>query len=135
MHSFSKTSKNRLAQCHKDLQFIFNEVIKDIDCSILTGHRVKVVQDDAYLLKKSKLKFPFSKHNKTPSLAVDAAPYPIDWDDLRRFYFFAGYVMRIATESFRAGKTSHVVRWGGDWDGDYDLKDQKFNDLVHFELI
>ena len=24
--------------------------------------------------------------------------------------------------------------WGGDWDGDTDLKDNAFDDLVHFEL-
>jgi peptidoglycan LD-endopeptidase CwlK len=27
------------------------------------------------------------------------------------------------------------IRWGGDWDGDGDLSDHKFNDLPHFELI
>ena len=26
------------------------------------------------------------------------------------------------------------VRWGGDWDSDLDFNDQKFLDLVHFEL-
>ena len=24
--------------------------------------------------------------------------------------------------------------WGGDWDGDTDLNDNNFDDLVHFEL-
>lgn len=27
------------------------------------------------------------------------------------------------------------IRFGGDWDRDYDLDDQDFMDLVHFELI
>ena len=26
------------------------------------------------------------------------------------------------------------LRWGGDWDRDFDLKDQRFNDYPHFEL-
>ena len=26
------------------------------------------------------------------------------------------------------------IIWGGDWDGDTDLKDNAFDDLVHFEL-
>ena len=26
------------------------------------------------------------------------------------------------------------MRWGGDWDKDFDLDDQTFNDLCHFEL-
>jgi hypothetical protein len=27
------------------------------------------------------------------------------------------------------------VRWGGDWDGDFETKDNKFDDLVHFEIL
>ena len=27
------------------------------------------------------------------------------------------------------------IRWGGDWDSDNDLNDQKFMDLAHFEEI
>ena len=26
------------------------------------------------------------------------------------------------------------LRWGGDWDMDHNFKDQKFDDLCHFEL-
>ena len=26
------------------------------------------------------------------------------------------------------------IRWGGDWDKDYDEKDERFRDLPHFEL-
>ena len=28
-----------------------------------------------------------------------------------------------------------TLRWGGDWDGDRDFKDQRFIDLPHFELV
>ena len=27
------------------------------------------------------------------------------------------------------------IRWGGDWDRDTDLSDNRFNDLPHFELM
>ena len=27
------------------------------------------------------------------------------------------------------------IRYGGDWNGNFDLKDQNFYDGVHFELI
>jgi hypothetical protein len=27
------------------------------------------------------------------------------------------------------------LRWGGDWDMDTEVKDNKFDDLVHFELV
>jgi len=128
-HKFSETSKKRLDTCHTDLQRVFYEVVKQFDCSILDGHRGKERQNAYFRARKSKKQWPNSKHNTYPSLAVDVAPYPIDWDDLERFRYFAGYVMGIAH--------SMGIRllWGGDWDGDTDLKDQTFNDLCHFELI
>jgi hypothetical protein len=27
------------------------------------------------------------------------------------------------------------IRWGGDWNGDWKVKDNHFDDLPHFELI
>ena len=35
----------------------------------------------------------------------------------------------------RAVELGIRLRWGGDWDGDNELRDQTFNDLVHFEVI
>ena len=76
----------------------------------------------------SKLQYPKGKHNQYPSLAVDVAPYPIDWKDRERFTYFAGFVMGIAASM---GLT---IRWGGDWDRDTELKDNNFDDLPHFEI-
>jgi peptidoglycan L-alanyl-D-glutamate endopeptidase CwlK len=58
------------------------------------------------------------------------APYPIDWNDTKRFYHFAGFVLGVAKSS----KIAIPIRWGGDWDSDNDLNDQTFMDLVHWEL-
>ena len=69
-----------------------------------------------------------SHHNSDPSRAVDVAPYPIDWNDTERFGRFAGFVLGMAAAM------GIPLRWGGDWDRDNDTHDQKFNDLVHFEL-
>lgn len=128
MPRFSESSIKRLQTCHPDLQKVFNEVIKYVDCTILCGHRDQADQDEAYRTGKSKLQWPRSKHNNAPSLAVDVVPYPVDWNDHKRFYYFAGFVLGIA-------RTLGVeLRYGGDWDGDFDLKDQNFFDLPHFEL-
>jgi peptidoglycan L-alanyl-D-glutamate endopeptidase CwlK len=27
------------------------------------------------------------------------------------------------------------IRWGGDWNGDLQFRDEKFKDLPHFELV
>ena len=54
-------------------------------------------------------------------------PFP-GWENIKTFYFFGGYVVRTAEV------LGIKLRWGGDWDSDYDLDDQKFMDLIHFEL-
>lgn len=138
MPAFGKTSTQRLATCHPSLQKVFNEVIKTFDCSIICGHRDEKTQNEYYEKSTeensskvliSKLKYPNSKHNANPSLAVDVAPYPIDWDDTKRFYLFAGYVLATANQ------LGIKLRWGGDWDSDNQVNDQSFNDLVHFEIV
>jgi peptidoglycan L-alanyl-D-glutamate endopeptidase CwlK len=136
MPRYSKKSAERLATCHSDLQMIFNRVIEEYDCSILYGHRSE--SEQIRLFKEGKSKVKIGKHNLDPSEAVDAAPYPINWGEtgsesekmlnLSRFYHFAGYVKSVADEM------GIPIRWGGDWDGDGDFTDQKFHDLVHFEL-
>ena len=68
-------------------------------------------------------------------MAVDVAPYPIDWHDQRRFDYFAGHVMATAKLLHYEGFMRHRVRWGGDWNNDGQLRDNEFNDLVHFELM
>jgi len=139
MPEFSKTSRQRLESCHDDLQAVFNIVIQGLDCTILEGFRPEVKQNALFEQGKSKLKYPMSKHNRRPSWAVDVAPYPIDWGEkgsperrrkaLARFYYFAGYVQKTAD---RLGVR---LRYGGDWDGDFDFSDNAFDDLVHYELV
>lgn len=128
MPKFGPRSTKNLSEAHPLLQELFNEVIKHYDCAVIEGHRPKEEQDKAFHGGKSRVQWPNSKHNKQPSLAVDVCPYPIDWNDTKRFYYFAGKV--IAT----AELMGIDVRWGGDWDSDNDFRDQTFNDLPHFEL-
>ena len=135
MAKFGVKSNLNLDTCHKDQQVIFREVVKGFDCSITCGYRNKINQITAYESGKSENHWPDSKHNLTPSMAVDAIPYPVDWHDIKRFHLFAGYVIATANQLFQNDKISHRVRWGGDWDSDTQVNDQSFNDLGHFELI
>jgi len=130
MASFGKRSRRRLATCHPDLQRLFRAVVPIYDCTILDGYRGKTRQNKLFALGKSKVKYPKGRHNKKPSEGIDVAPWPIpDWEDRKFFYFFGGVVKGIA-------KCLEIkIRWGGDWDGDNDLNDQTFNDLIHFELV
>jgi peptidoglycan L-alanyl-D-glutamate endopeptidase CwlK len=135
MPMFSQSSLSKLSTCHLDLQRIFFEVVKTYDCVILEGYRDKEGQDKAFLEGKTKLQWPNGNHNVNPSIAVDVAPYPIDWNDSKRFYYFAGFVFGIAYTLKLERKIYYGLRWGGDWNGNRDFSDQSFNDLVHFELI
>ena len=129
MPKFSNRSKNNLITCHPKLQELFHTIIKNYDCTIIEGHRSNDRQDELFHQGKSKLKSGQSKHNNNPSLAVDAIPYPIDWNDKIKFYHFVGYVKATADQ------LNIKIRCGADWDNDNDLKDKTFFDLPHFELI
>ena len=128
MPKFGTRSKSRLHTCDERLQDLFEEVVKSFDCSVIEGHRGKEKQNAAYDKGNSKLRYPKGKHNQIPSIAVDVIPYPIDWEDRDRMHYFAGFVLGIAK------KMKLKIRWGGDWNMDTHTKDNRFDDLVHFEI-
>ena len=128
-YKFGFKSQKNLASAHSDLQALFNEVINHYDCAVIEGFRGQDRQDHLVQAGLSKLNYPHSKHNALPSLAVDVIPWPVDWNDKSRFYYFGGLVKGIASQM------GIKIRWGGDWDGDNSFKDQSFHDLPHFELV
>lgn len=129
MPRFGSRSKKNLKTCHEDLQDLFNEVIKHVDCSVIEGHRNRLRQDKLFDEGKTKVKYPNGRHNATPSNAADVVPYPIDWSDRERFHLFAGFVLGIA-------KSMEInIRWGGDWNMNFEVDDNQFDDFPHFELI
>ena len=128
MPRFGKRSREGLATCEKDLQMVFNEVIKYVDCSVLEGHRKKDRQNALYDEGKTKVRYPNGRHNASPSRAVDVTPYPVDWADRERQTLFAGFVLGVANQM------GIKLRWGGDWDQDFQVQDNKFDDFPHFEL-
>lgn len=73
------------------------------------------------------LRNPFaSKH--TLGLAVDICPYPVDWNDIKKFD-------AIAKAMLQAGKELGVkVRWGADWDNDGNYREKGEYDSPHFEI-
>lgn len=120
MPKFSKSSLEKLETCDERLQRLMKEAIKYYDFSVLCGHRGKEEQNRVYEKGNSSLKWPYSKHNKKPSLAVDIAPYPIDWHNIDRFYELAGVVKTCAEQ------LNLKVRWGGDW--------LSFKDYPHWQV-
>jgi peptidoglycan LD-endopeptidase CwlK len=61
--------------------------------------------------------------------AVDLAPWPIDWEDSKRFE-------QLAELMFEAAQIEKVrVRWGRDWDEDGRYEEKGETDGPHFELV
>jgi peptidoglycan L-alanyl-D-glutamate endopeptidase CwlK len=131
MYKFGEKSLAQIATLHPLLQQVLHEVIKHVDFAVTDGHRGEAEQEAAYASGASQAHFGQSPHNKTPSMGVDLAPYPVDYsgpEARERFAFLAGHVM----------VTAHAMgidlTWGGDWDRDGETKDNKFDDMPHFEL-
>lgn len=169
MNTFSEVSLERLNSCHPALQKLAHHVLREMDISIIEGWRSPERQ--LQLHEDNLTKVLVSKHNhrlelpsgeKVPwSLAMDIAPYPVDFGKTPKqiLQLYVDKVMDAETiallerEFIKASitmarfyylgalvrKTAEVlnitIRWGGDWDSDTDFFDQTFNDLVHFELV
>jgi len=131
MFSFGKKSKELLKTLNPDMVRVVNRAMswQIMDFSILETLRLESRQRMLYLNGASKTMN--SKHLKQPdgyAHAVDAAPYPIDWQDTGRFYILNG-ILRAA-----ASVEGVEIRTGADWDSDGIIKDQSFHDLPHSEL-
>ena len=140
MYIWSSHSLKHKNTCCRSIQRLFDEVLKEVDCRYECGYRNKTEQNRLFELGISKVQWPDSKHNIFPSLAADVIPYPVIWPkiedgiekyslDLGRLYMFVGYVKGIAYE------LGISIRAGADWDNDFQVSDQTFHDLPHFELI
>lgn len=131
MPYFGARSKLRLSSCHPHIQDVMNTVIPHIDFTIIYGFRNEADQTAAFEARpqRSQVPWPQSTHNTDPSEGIDVAPFPIAWDDRERFTLLAGMILMAAYD------LGIVLRWGGDWDRDTEVKDNKFDDLGHFELV
>jgi peptidoglycan L-alanyl-D-glutamate endopeptidase CwlK len=155
MPLYSKASTKKLLTCHPDLVTVMEYVVDYFDNTIVYGYRspreqfilyqkgrkYNVIDRKWHITDKSQVVtykdgyINKSMHNHNPSRAVDAVAYPIDWDDKKRQLYLAGFVMGIAQKLYDDGVIKHRLRCGCDWDGDTQVKDERFEDLYHFELI
>lgn len=137
MYKFSKRSRDNLSTASENLQRLFNEVIKEIDCTVICGHRSSEEQFELYkkgrvnkdfkwiVVDKSKVvtnidgRAKKSNHNYLPSRAVDVVPYPLDLNDIAAFKKLGEVVKRKAKE------LGIKISWGGDW--------QTLKDYPHYE--
>lgn len=119
--SLSQKSREKLNTCDAQLVALVRAMSEEMDLVVLCGFRGQKEQDEAFANNKSKVQYPNSKHNKLPSLAVDIAPSPIDWNNLGLFIKMGELAKRKAKE------LGINIRWGGDF--------ATLRDFVHFEII
>lgn len=67
-----------------------------------------------------------SKH--VSGKAVDLVPYPVDWNDLKKFDVIAQAMLQASKE------LGIAIRWGADWDGDGKPRERGESDSPHFEI-
>jgi peptidoglycan L-alanyl-D-glutamate endopeptidase CwlK len=138
MPVLSETSKQRLATCDIRLQDVLNEAIKHMDFVVIEGHRDEAAQNEAVRTGKSQKPWPTGNHNRSPSSAVDIAPYfadikNVDWGDIVAFGRLMGVVQCIADQR------SIALRFGLDWNSNLHTvgRDPKEHllDAPHIELV
>ena len=120
MPYFSERSRRRLLTADSRLIAVCSDVILHCDFSILCGHRTREEQEDAVEQGASLLHWPHSRHNRQPSLAVDVAPWPINWNKEERFIELAGALI------YAARVRGIELEWGGHW--------RNFRDLPHIQV-
>ncbi len=123
-YKFSRESLTKICSCAGELQSLLHYAISHKDCpfdfTVLCGFRGEKEQNKAYEDGKSKLKYPKSKHNSIPALAVDIAPYPVNWNDLEKFKILTDHIKKCAKEM------GIIINCGIDW--------KNFVDAPHIEL-
>lgn len=133
-YKFSRRSKLALSTANPRFTELCNIVLGlgIFDFGVISGNRGEDEQNKLYFQGYSKVKFPHSKHNKTPSDAIDWVLYingKPNWTDTNSYYMAIGVFLAVAaTIDFK-------IISGGDWSGDFSTKDQSFFDLGHLEKI
>ena len=134
MPVFGPRSEENLSQAHPALQTVMRAAIARTkqDFTVICGHRDKAGQEAAFRAKNTKVRYPNSAHNQTPSCAVDVIPYPFKgWNDKnihKELKAIADVVLAVAKE------LNIPVRWGADWNRNGRTDDETFVDSPHFEL-
>jgi peptidoglycan L-alanyl-D-glutamate endopeptidase CwlK len=125
-YTFSQSSRNRLKDVHPDLIAVLEKALSYnvIDFTVLPDGGARNFQKQKDLVAKGASQTLKSKHliqKDGYGHAVDVAPYPVDFENLPRFYLMATTIFRAANE------LGVKIEWGGHW--------KNFKDYPHFQLV
>lgn len=136
-YKLSVVGLSELSTCCPEIVEIVLEAIKTspIDFGIPRhgGKRTAEKQNELFLAGLSKMDGVKKKSKHQTGDAFDIIAYVpavggYTYDE-RYYYVIAGHILGTAK------RLGYELIWGRDWDGDWDLSDQTFNDYVHFELV
>lgn len=134
-HKFGGSSKERLDTVDRVLQEVMEYAISisHIDFGIPRLGGKRTAEEQCKLFRQNLSKCDgvnkVSKHQS--GLAIDVVAYVNGGYTYEKEYYYMIYqAVMIAAKVCKVS-----IRWGGDWDGDLNLRDQSFNDLCHFEVI
>jgi peptidoglycan L-alanyl-D-glutamate endopeptidase CwlK len=139
-YRLSNRSRSNLEGVHPDLVAVVERAIEITKQDFLVVEGVRTPARQKVLFAQGRTKpgrkvtwTMNSNHfvNKTTKFghAVDIAPFPVDWNDTRKFD-------AMATAMFRASRELGVlIRWGANWDQDENVRERGEHDSPHFELV
>lgn len=127
MYKFSAKSLSRLnnSKVHPKIKILMYEAIKTSSIDFTIIETVRTIEQQKINVAKGVSKTMNSKHihSKTKSgycEAVDIAPYPIDWKNIKRFILLSQHIKDTAK------RLGIKITWGGDF--------KSFFDAPHYEL-
>ena len=138
-YTLSNRSLNNLTSVHPALVKVVKRALEitEQDFVVIEGIRTQARQDELWaqgrtnpgpIVTWTKNASSHGVHADGFGYAVDIAPYPIDWNDLKKFD-------AISKAMFAAAEELGVqLRWGADWDMDGKPRERGESDSPHFEL-
>lgn len=150
MPNYGTSSKQTIAQCHPDLRTIAGELILSVNVSAKNAKRT--IPEQIVNIRNKVSKTLDSRHiprdeegNYAPSAPSNAIhflpyidrnynPWPQRADPILVTQKKIGMFFRVAGAVGAISEALGIdIRWGGDWDGDGNPFDQKFDDYGHYE--
>lgn len=113
------------AKLHPKLKQLLNEAIKTSPLDFTVIETVRTIEQQRINVAKGVSKTLKSRHipstNKSGLCeAVDIAPYPINWKDIKSFLRLSEHIKNVAKQ------LNINITYGGDW--------KSFKDYPHYEL-
>lgn len=113
------------AKLHPKLRYLMNEAIKTSPIDFTIIETVRTIEQQRINVAKGVSKTMKSRHipstNKSGLCeAIDVAPYPINWKDVKKFIQLSEHIKNVAKQ------LNINVTYGGDW--------KSFKDYPHWQL-